>query len=216
MTKKRYCKTTNLPVPNYVIWKVAFGCAYCGPSSVFLKSPLFTLFLDCVWQMMNQYPAAFEFTEAYLTVLTDSMWIPLFSTFLFNSPKQRNQHLTVRHMHVYFGIQLNKCRAFFYYMIMKCVCATKNAMFLCITNTHNVSLVVSGLSLSQFLVTVFYHYDNSNMFLWYSFMSLNIIYVRALPADIPNHQLIVILCVCVKAAEFWTFYCRHVWCDQCF
>ncbi|TNN87525.1 Myotubularin-related protein 10 [Liparis tanakae] len=57
------------------------------------ESPLFMLFLDCVWQMMNQYPAAFEFTEAYLTVLSDSMWIPLFSTFLFNSPKQRAQHL---------------------------------------------------------------------------------------------------------------------------
>lgn len=54
------------------------------------------LFLDCVWQMMNQYPAAFEFTETYLAVLSDSMWIPLFSTFLFNSPKQRTQHLTVR------------------------------------------------------------------------------------------------------------------------
>ncbi|RVE74590.1 hypothetical protein OJAV_G00023070 [Oryzias javanicus] len=58
------------------------------------ECPLFTLFLDCVWQMMNQYPAAFEFTEAYLTVLSDSMWIPLFSTFLFNSPKQRTQLLT--------------------------------------------------------------------------------------------------------------------------
>uniref|UniRef100_A0AAQ6A5I5 Myotubularin phosphatase domain-containing protein n=1 Tax=Amphiprion ocellaris TaxID=80972 RepID=A0AAQ6A5I5_AMPOC len=57
------------------------------------ESPLFMLFLDCVWQMMNQYPAAFEFTEAYLTVLSDSMWIPLFSTFLFSSPKQRAQHL---------------------------------------------------------------------------------------------------------------------------
>ncbi|XP_029353943.1 myotubularin-related protein 10 isoform X2 [Echeneis naucrates] len=57
------------------------------------ESPLFMLFLDCVWQMMNQYPAAFEFTEAYLIVLSDSMWIPLFSTFLFNSPKQRAQHL---------------------------------------------------------------------------------------------------------------------------
>ncbi|XP_059215074.1 myotubularin-related protein 10 isoform X1 [Centropristis striata] len=57
------------------------------------ESPLFMLFLDCVWQMMNQYPAAFEFTETYLTVLSDSMWIPLFSTFLFNSPKQRAQHL---------------------------------------------------------------------------------------------------------------------------
>ncbi|XP_068429432.1 myotubularin-related protein 10 [Clinocottus analis] len=57
------------------------------------ESPLFMLFLDCVWQMMNQYPAAFEFTEAYLTVLSDSMWIPLFSTFLFNSPNQRAHHL---------------------------------------------------------------------------------------------------------------------------
>ncbi|MEQ2200879.1 hypothetical protein XENOCAPTIV_004301 [Xenoophorus captivus] len=57
------------------------------------QSPLFTLFLDCVWQMTNQYPAAFEFTEFYLTVLSDSMWIPLFSTFLFNSSKQCAQLL---------------------------------------------------------------------------------------------------------------------------
>nr|XP_057945612.1 myotubularin-related protein 10 isoform X2 [Doryrhamphus excisus] len=57
------------------------------------ESPVFMLFLDCVWQMLNQYPAAFEFTEAYLTVLSDSMWIPLFSTFLFSSPKQRAQYL---------------------------------------------------------------------------------------------------------------------------
>lgn len=65
-------------------------------SVLLVKSPLFMLFLDCVWQMMNQYPAAFEFTETYLTVLSDSMWIPLFSTFLFSSPKQRAQHLMVR------------------------------------------------------------------------------------------------------------------------
>ncbi|KAK5873954.1 hypothetical protein PBY51_018948 [Eleginops maclovinus] len=57
------------------------------------ESPLFLLFLDCVSQMMNQYPAAFEFTESYLTVLSDSMWIPLFSTFLFNSSKQQAKHL---------------------------------------------------------------------------------------------------------------------------
>ncbi|KAM6981235.1 myotubularin-related protein 10 [Aplochiton taeniatus] len=56
------------------------------------ESPLFLLFLDCVWQIMNQYPAAFEFTETYLTVLSDSMWIPVFSTFLFNCPQQRAEH----------------------------------------------------------------------------------------------------------------------------
>ncbi|KAL2077142.1 hypothetical protein ACEWY4_026646 [Coilia grayii] len=53
------------------------------------ESPLFLLFLDCVWQLLNQYPSAFEFSETYLTVLSDSMWVPVFSTFLFNCPKQR-------------------------------------------------------------------------------------------------------------------------------
>uniref|UniRef100_A0AAY4CVQ6 Myotubularin phosphatase domain-containing protein n=1 Tax=Denticeps clupeoides TaxID=299321 RepID=A0AAY4CVQ6_9TELE len=56
------------------------------------EAPLFLLFLDCVWQLMNQYPAAFEFTETYLTVLSDSMWIPVFSTFLFNCPQQRAEY----------------------------------------------------------------------------------------------------------------------------
>lgn len=73
---------------------VVFVCA------TLVQCPLFMLFLDCVWQMMNQYPASFEFTETYLTVLSDSMWIPLFSTFLFNSPKQRTQHLLVRAQHI--------------------------------------------------------------------------------------------------------------------
>uniref|UniRef100_H3BGG1 Myotubularin related protein 10 n=1 Tax=Latimeria chalumnae TaxID=7897 RepID=H3BGG1_LATCH len=53
------------------------------------ESPLFLLFLDCVWQLLEQYPAAFEFTETYLTVLYDTTRISLFGTFLFNSPHQR-------------------------------------------------------------------------------------------------------------------------------
>ncbi|KAM3877013.1 myotubularin-related protein 10 [Diretmus argenteus] len=44
-------------------------------------------------EMMNQYPAAFEFTETYLSVLSDSMWIPVFSTFLFNCAQQHAEHL---------------------------------------------------------------------------------------------------------------------------
>ncbi|KAF4091091.1 hypothetical protein AMELA_G00033210 [Ameiurus melas] len=56
------------------------------------ESPLFLLFLNCVWELMEQYPAAFEFTELYLTVLSDSMWVPVFSTFLFNCPRQRAEH----------------------------------------------------------------------------------------------------------------------------
>ncbi|XP_062927161.1 myotubularin-related protein 10 isoform X2 [Mobula hypostoma] len=55
------------------------------------ECPLFLLFLDCVWQLLQQFPAAFEFTETYLTVLYDSSRIPLFGTFLFNSQHQRMQ-----------------------------------------------------------------------------------------------------------------------------
>ncbi|XP_043935832.1 myotubularin-related protein 11 [Protopterus annectens] len=60
------------------------------------ESPVFLLFLDCVWQLLQQYPTSFEFTEAYLLAVHDSTHIPFFSTFLSNSQRERqktNQHL---------------------------------------------------------------------------------------------------------------------------
>lgn len=59
------------------------------------QAPLFLLFLDAVWQLLEQYPAAFEFSETYLAVLHDSTRVPLFGTFLFNSPHQRVKQSTV-------------------------------------------------------------------------------------------------------------------------
>lgn len=59
------------------------------------QSPLFLMFLDCVWQLLEQYPAAFEFSEMYLTILYDSARISLFGTFLFNCPHQRVKESTV-------------------------------------------------------------------------------------------------------------------------
>ncbi|XP_062898868.1 myotubularin-related protein 12 isoform X1 [Mobula hypostoma] len=54
------------------------------------EAPVFLLFLECIWQLLQQYPPAFEFTETYLTILSDSMHVPIFSTFLFNSPHQKD------------------------------------------------------------------------------------------------------------------------------
>lgn len=54
------------------------------------EAPVFLLLLECIWQLLQQYPPAFEFTETYLTILSDSMYIPIFSTFLFNSPHQKD------------------------------------------------------------------------------------------------------------------------------
>ncbi|KAM5292574.1 myotubularin-related protein 10 isoform 2-T2 [Ctenodactylus gundi] len=58
------------------------------------ESPLFLLFLDATWQLLEQYPGAFEFSETYLAVLYDSTRISLFGTFLFNSPHQRVKQST--------------------------------------------------------------------------------------------------------------------------
>ncbi|NXT14541.1 MTMRC protein, partial [Prunella fulvescens] len=54
------------------------------------EAPVFLLLLNCVWQLVQQYPPAFEFTETYLTVLSDSLYVPIFSTFFFNSQHQRD------------------------------------------------------------------------------------------------------------------------------
>lgn len=53
-------------------------------------SPVFLLFLDCVWQLIQQYPTAFHVSETYLTTLWDSVYITVFDTFLFNSQHHRN------------------------------------------------------------------------------------------------------------------------------
>lgn len=58
------------------------------------EAPLFLLFLDATWQLLEQHPAAFEFSETYLAVLCDSTHISLFGTFLFNSPHQRVKQST--------------------------------------------------------------------------------------------------------------------------
>lgn len=58
------------------------------------KSPIFLLFLDCVWQVLQQFPESFEFSETFLTTIWDSVFLPIFDTFQFNSEYDR--HVAVR------------------------------------------------------------------------------------------------------------------------
>ncbi|XP_066537502.1 myotubularin-related protein 1a isoform X3 [Hoplias malabaricus] len=53
------------------------------------RSPLFVQFIDCVWQMMRQFPTAFEFNEMFLITILDHLYSCLFGTFLYNSEKER-------------------------------------------------------------------------------------------------------------------------------
>ena len=54
------------------------------------ESPVFLHFLDCVFQLMNQFPSSFEFSETYLLGLFDALLSCMFDTFLFDSEHQRH------------------------------------------------------------------------------------------------------------------------------
>ena len=57
------------------------------------RSPIFIQFLHAVYQIMAQYPNAFEFTENMLLYLSDEIYSNKFGTFLFNSEKELNDNL---------------------------------------------------------------------------------------------------------------------------
>lgn len=53
------------------------------------RAPIFLQFVDCVWQMTQQFLAAFEFNEQFLVDLLDAVYSGLYGNFLFNSEQQR-------------------------------------------------------------------------------------------------------------------------------
>lgn len=55
-------------------------------------SPVFLLFLDCVWQIMHQFQYSFEFNEDFLILLLDHAYGSEFGTFLGNCPKEREEY----------------------------------------------------------------------------------------------------------------------------
>uniref|UniRef100_A0A8D8YZH2 Myotubularin-related protein 12 n=1 Tax=Cacopsylla melanoneura TaxID=428564 RepID=A0A8D8YZH2_9HEMI len=67
------------------------------------QSPVFLLFLDCVWQLTILYPSYFQFSETYLTTVWDAAHLNIFDTFLFDCDRDRllaamepNNPLTLR------------------------------------------------------------------------------------------------------------------------
>lgn len=48
------------------------------------RSPVFLQFIDCVWQIAQQFPCAFEFNEHFLITILDHLYSCRFGTFLCN------------------------------------------------------------------------------------------------------------------------------------
>lgn len=51
--------------------------------------PCFEMFLNCVWQLLQMEPTAFEFTEDFLLFLLDSLYDRRFGTFFFDTEERR-------------------------------------------------------------------------------------------------------------------------------
>ena len=50
---------------------------------------MFLLFLDCVWQILRQFPCSFEFNEQFLIMLFEHAYASQFGTFLGNNENER-------------------------------------------------------------------------------------------------------------------------------
>lgn len=55
-------------------------------------SPVFLQFLDCCYQLTQQFPYSFEFNSALLRFVGESAMDQIFGTFLCNSTREREQH----------------------------------------------------------------------------------------------------------------------------
>ena len=71
-------------------------------------SPIFLQFLDCVYQLVRQFPHFFEFNTRYVLALADQIHSCRFGTFLMNCDADRVRTLK----HVVFSLSLLYCRVF--------------------------------------------------------------------------------------------------------
>eukprot|EP00003_Mantamonas_plastica_P029268 TRINITY_DN68_c0_g1_i10.p1 TRINITY_DN68_c0_g1~~TRINITY_DN68_c0_g1_i10.p1 ORF type:complete len:1216 (-),score=382.55 TRINITY_DN68_c0_g1_i10:437-4084(-) len=55
------------------------------------RSPVFLQFMDCVHQLLGQFPTAFEFNENFLIAILDHLYSCQFGTFLCNCERERNE-----------------------------------------------------------------------------------------------------------------------------
>jgi hypothetical protein len=56
------------------------------------RAPIFLMFLDCVYQLLEQFPSHFQFNSALLVELAHATYSCRFGTFAFNHVKQREEN----------------------------------------------------------------------------------------------------------------------------
>lgn len=64
-------------------------CGSIDKHSTHETSPVFLQWLDCVYQIMTQFPTAFEFTDQFLLIIIDALYSRWFTTFLGDTEAER-------------------------------------------------------------------------------------------------------------------------------
>merc|ERR1719420_2874230 len=65
-------------------------CGYLAGDSREI-SPVFTQFIDATWQIMSQFPQAFQFNSKYLIAIHDHVYSCQFGTFIGNCQRERQE-----------------------------------------------------------------------------------------------------------------------------
>ena len=72
-------------------WKLFFSSQRIGHGEEKLdsdRSPVFLQFIDCVWQLTQQFDVSFEFNERFLIAVLDHLYSCRYGTFLCNFEKE--------------------------------------------------------------------------------------------------------------------------------
>uniref|UniRef100_A0A914WJT4 Myotubularin phosphatase domain-containing protein n=1 Tax=Plectus sambesii TaxID=2011161 RepID=A0A914WJT4_9BILA len=72
--------------------RCAHGAYATGAITGPFEAPTFLLFLDCVWQVYQQFPCSFEFTEEFLIFLFEHAYASEFGSFLGNCEKEKAEY----------------------------------------------------------------------------------------------------------------------------
>ncbi|GAM19372.1 hypothetical protein SAMD00019534_025470 [Acytostelium subglobosum LB1] len=72
------------------------------------RSPIFIQFLDCLFQLVNQFPLLFEYTPALLQFIAEHLFSCKYGTFLYNCEKERaEKHAKTKTVSIWTDVNRN-------------------------------------------------------------------------------------------------------------
>ncbi|KAM9538759.1 LOW QUALITY PROTEIN: phosphatidylinositol-3,5-bisphosphate 3-phosphatase MTMR8-like [Salvelinus alpinus] len=91
-------------------------------------SPVFTQFIECLWNLIEQYPCGFEYNEKYLLEIHNHVYACQFGNFIGNCQREREEMRSiVCHVHVQ-TLFLFRCMSVYIKWFTPCTCFSSHAL----------------------------------------------------------------------------------------